>query len=315
MKKNYSDNPILYRAQCKKCLSFLSNPFEYDYNQDKEDQEIKVERYKGDNINYHAENNFSNKGKIMYSFIYCLKCQEKVGYWLSQASIKEKENINYIFFFSKCINMIIYEKNNVSEEQDRKFKQEEIFYQSNYLSKELIEYAKEHIDNFIKNVEKFEAERHEAELCYKSFDRRIITLKKFFILSVKERKKSFSLGIDFSKEEISSAKKRNKTWNNKNEKENENKDDENIYDTKSNGKKNNNIINDDKKDNLNEEDNENGGEIIRSNKNPGSDIYLEKKTKMNNKELSFNSKNNNKEPSLNIKNNNKKNNKNKRKRK
>ena len=62
------------------------------------------ERYKGDNINYHAENNFSNKGKIMYSFIYCLKCQEKVGYWLSQASIKEKEMINYLiicYYFFK----------------------------------------------------------------------------------------------------------------------------------------------------------------------------------------------------------------------
>ena len=57
----------------------------------------------------------------------------------------------------------------------------EFFYNSNSLTKEVVEYAKDYIDNFIKNVNSLESERSEAELCYKSFDRRIIALKNLFI--------------------------------------------------------------------------------------------------------------------------------------
>ena len=322
MDDNSSNNPILYRIQCKKCLIFLSNPFEHNNNSNPKNEEIKVERFKGDNINYHGENNFLKNGKIMYSYIYCLRCQEKVGYWLSQASKKEKDNINYIFFFPAYINIVKYEKNDVTEEEDKKFQQEEIFYKTTSLTEEFIQYAKEHIENFIANVKKLEGERNEADLCYKSFDRRILTLKKFFIFSVKNqdnnKKRSYSLGINFSKEEISNAKKRNKTWKRKYDKENKEEEEDN-YDNKSNGKNNlnrNNGNNDD--DNINEDnshDNNNGGNISRSG---SSDIYIKSKIKKNvknNEESNLNSKNNNnKEPSLNIKNN-KKGNKNKRKRK
>lgn len=314
MNKNSSKNQILYRIQCKKCVSFLSNPFEYNNNTNEKNNEIKVERFKGDNINYHAENNFFQNGKIMFSYIYCLSCQEKVGYWLSQASIKEKDNINYIFFFPMNVNMIQYEKSN--EEEDRKFKQDEIFYKSTSLTPEIIQYAKEHINHFIENVKKLEKERHDADLCYKNFDRRIITLKKFFILSVKDKKRSYSLGIDFSKEEIIKAKERNKTWNKKKDKEKKDNEEEkdNDYDNISNGKNNLNIINDDANEN-NSDNSRNGGDLSRSGDNPSSDIYLKSKNNDNNdKKETLNTKNNNKEPSINTKNN-KKGNKNKRKRK
>ena len=316
---------MLYRIQCIRCFSFLSNPFEYNYQPNKIDEHIKIDRYKGDNINYHSINEYNQKGNIFYSFIYCLKCSQKVGYWISQASKKEENYINKLFFSPKFINMIKYDKNNVKDEEDRKFKQEDFFYNSKDLTKEVIQYAKEHIDNFIKNVQKFENERNEAEFCYKSFDRRIIALKNLFIKNVKDRNNAHHLGIDFSKEEIN-TKKRNKTWN-KNNNSSEDIQIEEYYDNKSNGKKNVNIIHyDNVEENLNgnnnileiENDNENGGETIDSNKKfSGSDIYKDddKNKKINNKEPLHNTKNNNKEPSNNSKINNKKPNKNKRKRK
>ena len=318
------NNPILYRIQCIRCFSFLSNPFEYNYQPNKIDEHIKIDRYKGDNINYHSINEYNQKGNIFYSFIYCLKCSQKVGYWISQASKKEENFINKLFFSPKFINMIKYDKNTVEEEEDKKFEQEDSFYNSNDLTKEAINYAKEHIENFIVNVQKFEKERNGAEFCYKSFDRRIITLKNLFIKNVKDRNNAYHLGIDFSKEEIN-TKKRNKTWN-----KNNNIEDiqiEEDYDNKSNGKKNVNIIHDDNvEENLNgnnnileiENENENGGgETINSNKKfSGSDIFKDDdKNKKMNKEPLHNTKNNNKEPSNNSKVNNKKPNKNKRKRK
>ena len=126
------DEPILYRTQCIGCSSFLSYPFEYDYDQ-KKMEDIKIDRYKGDNINYHSENEYNKKNSIFYSFIYCLKCGLKVGYWISQASKKEINNINKLFFFQKNIKMVKYDKSQVSEQQHRIFKQDEIFYNSNYL--------------------------------------------------------------------------------------------------------------------------------------------------------------------------------------
>ena len=324
------DEPIQYRIQCKFCFSFLSNPFEYNYDPNKIDEQIKIDRYKGDNINYHSINEYNQKGNIFYSFIFCLKCGQKVGYWVSQASKRDINNINKLFFFFYFINMIKYNKNEVTKEEDRKFKQEDIFYNSDFLTKDIIDYAKEHIDNFIENVKKFEFERNDADFCYKSFDKRIIALKNLFIRNVKDRNNAYHLGIDFSKEEIN-TKKRIRTSN-----ENNNIEEiqiEEDYDNKSNGKKNLNIIQDNninnninnniEEVNLNENNNvnENGGgvgETINSNKNfSGSDIYLDdkKSNKINSIEISNNTKNNNKEPSNNSKINNKKQNKNKNKRK
>ena len=177
MEKILKDEPILYRTQCTGCSSFLSNPFEYDYDPNKSDQQIKVDRYKGDNINYHSENEFNQKNNILYSYIYCLNCGQKIGYWISQASKKEINNINKLFFFQKKINLVKYDKSQVTEEHDRIFKQEEIFYNSEFLTNEVFQYAKEHINNFIKNVENFEKERKESEYCYRSFDRRINAIK------------------------------------------------------------------------------------------------------------------------------------------
>ena len=300
---------ILYRIQCNSCFSFLSNPFEYNYQPNKTEEHIKIDRYKGDNINYHSINEYNQKGNIFYSFIYCLKCSQKVGYWISQASKKEENYINKLFFSQKFINMINYDKNNVSKEEDIKFEQEDYFYNSNYLTKEVIKYAKEH---------------NEAEFCYKSFDRRIITLKNLFIKNVKDKNNAYHLGIDFSKEE-KNIQKRNETLN-----KNNNIEDiqiEEDYDNKSNGKKNVNIIHDDNiEENLNdnnnileiENENDNGGETINSNKKfSGSDIFIDEVKNKNiiNKEPLHNIKNNNKEPSNNSKVNNKKPNKNKRKRK
>ena len=73
---------------------------------------------------------------------------------MSQASKREEKNINQIFLFRKCINLIRYYKSSVSEEEDRKFQQEEAFYNSEYLTDEVINYSKEHIDNFINNLKK-----------------------------------------------------------------------------------------------------------------------------------------------------------------
>ena len=300
MEKISNEEPKLFRCQCKKCYSFLSYPFKYDGDETKIEQEIKISRYKGDNINYHSENNFFKKNKILYSFIFCLKCHEKVGYWISQAGIKQKENINKLFFFPQYINMIKYDKNYIKEEEDKKFKQEEFFYESKYLTKEIEEYAKEHIDNFIRNVEILEKERNDSTLCYQSFDRKILTLKNLFYTNVKDRENSYNLGIDFSKEEISNAKKRKKLWNNKDDKLEDS-------DIKSNGKKNLNNINDGNEENLNSENNnekKNEEKIINNkdlNKNPGSDIYLSNlsnisKINSNNKE-SPKINNKNKEPS------------------
>ena len=129
--------------------------------------------------------------------------------------------------------MVEYKKNEIEEEEDKKFKQEEFFYNSNSLTKEVVEYAKDYIDNFIKNVNSLESERSEAELCYKSFDRRIIALKNLFIKNVKDRENAYHLGIDFSKEDIGDTN--NKSLNGKIMKE----DIENIgdNDNKSNGNK------------------------------------------------------------------------------
>ena len=302
------DEPKLYRTQCIGCSSFLSYPFQYDYDS-KSKEDIKVDRFKGDNINYHSENEYNKKNNIFYSFIYCLKCGLKVGYWISQASKREINNINKLFFFQKNIKMIKYDKSQVTEEQHRIFKQDEVFYNSNFLTKKVVDYAKEHIDNFIQNVEKFESERKEAEYCYRSFDRKIITLKNYFIKAVKDNKNTYHLGIDFSKDEKQSQKRRNKTWNNKDDKQEVSEDrDEDEYEKKSNGKNNLNIFQDD-----HAEENLNGGKIKNNlSEHSGSDIYLENKNKKNRAE-STNNNRKNKEPS---KIRNKKNsNKNKRKRK
>ena len=278
--------------------------------------QIKIPRYKGDNLNYHAENDFNNSGKILYSFIYCLTCHEKVGYWMSQASKREEKNINQIFLFRKCVNLIKYNKNSVSEEEDRKFKQEEAFYNSQYLTDEVINYAKEHIDNFLKNLKKLEEQRAEARHCYDSIDRNILYLKDLFVKIIQgEQKEPLKLDFNFSKEEISNAKIRNRLRI-KNYEKNKNEEEE---DSKSNGKKINkneeeiaqngqNIINNEEVNNGNiiQDDNsndKNGGDnedIDDLSNNLKSDIYIEDKIKQ---------KNNNKEPSKNIKKNNKKNNK------
>ena len=149
MEKMDLDEPLMYRVQCVKCNIFLSMPFKLTAESMEVKDQIKIPRYKGDNLNYHAENDFNNSGKILYSFIYCLTCHEKVGYWMSQASKREEKNINQIFLFRKCVNLIKYDKNSVSEEEDRRFKQEETFYNSQYLTDEVINYAKEHTLLFI----------------------------------------------------------------------------------------------------------------------------------------------------------------------
>ena len=100
------DEPILNRVQCIKCSTFLSLPFLLTTEQTENKDEIKIPRYKGDNINYLAENDYLKQAKVLYSFIYCLKCREKVGYWMSQSSKREEKNINQIFFFKRCVNLI-----------------------------------------------------------------------------------------------------------------------------------------------------------------------------------------------------------------
>ena len=305
------DEPISFRIQCVKCNSYLSYPFKLSSETTKNKDEIKIPRYKGDNINYHAQNDYNSGNKILYSFIYCLKCHEKVGYWMSQASIKAKDNINHIFFFKKCVNLIKYDEKKVTEEEDRKFKQEEIFYNSQFLTNDVINYAKEHIDNFIKNVEIFEKQRTEIKHCHDCFDRNIVALKELFVKMIKEEgKNKLKLNIDFSSQEISDAQKRNKLRIKKLEK-NIQKQDE---DSKSNGQKINikneveengqNIIENNNNDNNNgfnnQEDNGvhknglNSDEISELGNNLKSDIYLDDKLKQ---------KNNNKEPSKNIKKN------------
>ena len=304
-----------YRLQCVRCKSFISYPFQLKSDTIVSKDEIKIPRYKGDNLNYHAQNDYNSGNKILYSFIYCLKCHEKVGYWMSMASIRLKDNINHIFCFRKCINMIKYEKKDVTEEEDRKFQQEEIFYNSQYLTDDVINYAKEHIDNFIKNVKLFEEQRNIIKLCHDGIERKIVTLKEFVVKAIKNEGKNdkYKLGIDFSKEEITQAQKRNRVRINKYEKEEVQKEE----DSKSNGIKNNvqdnieqngqNIINEEiKNDNRNNQDgngiNKNGGESVEMNElsnNYKSDIYLDDKIKQKN----------NKEPSKNIQ----KNKKNKRK--
>ena len=315
MEKMDLDDPILYRIQCVKCNTLLSNPFKLSAESMKIKDQIKIPRYKGDNINYHAQNDFNKSGKILYSFIFCLKCHERVGYWMSQASKREENNINQIFFWRKCINLIRYYKNSVSDEEDKKFKQEEAFYNSQFLTQEVIDYAKEHIDNFIKNVEIFEKQRAEARHCYDSFDRNILTLKELFVKIIESDKKGqIKLGIDFSKEEISDAKFRNKLRI-KNYERNKNDQEE---DSKSNGRKidiNDNEIEQNGQNVINNEDinngniNQNGNGIDKNgadssdmdeiNNNLKSDIYMDDKIKQKN----------NKEPSKNVKKNNKKNNK------
>jgi hypothetical protein len=293
-----NDELILYRTQCKNCLAFLSNPFKYNYNPNKK-EEIKVDRFIGDNINYHSDNEYNNKNNIVYSFIHCIKCSQKVGYWIIQASKNDMNNINKLFFFPKCVNMVKYDKTQVTEEQHRKFKQEEIFYNSTSLTQDVIDYAKEHIDNFIKNIQKLEKERKDAEFCYNNFDRKIISIKNFFIKNMQDKENAIHLNIDFSKDDEPKTKKGKIIVIDSKKEINKSKDN---FDDKSNGKNNLNADN----NNINE----NGGEKINNlNVYSGSDIYLDKK---NNKEPSF-SKKNNKEPSNNSKIDNNKKNKRKRK--
>ena len=312
------DEPILNRIQCIRCSTFLSLPFLLTADSMVSKDQIKLSRYKGDNINYHSKNDFNNSGKILYSFIHCLKCSEKVGYWMSQASIKQKENINHIFFFTKCVNVVRYNKGNVSEEEDKKFKQEEAFYNSQFLTNEVFNYAKMHIDNFLNNLKKFEIQRTEAKHCYDSFNRNILTLKDLFGKIIQSGKKNnFKLDIDFSKEEISGAQLRNKiraktfekySNNNLNEedsKSNGRKIDENEEIIEENGKNGINGINNNGMNNGNDNNiidnrlNNNGGDEINMNElsnNLKSDIYLDEKQRQKN----------NKEPSKNVKKKNKK---------
>ena len=294
------EEPELFRIKCKNCLLFLSYPFKPDFDTENNNEDIKLPRYKGDNINYYAENNFFKRNKILFSYIFCLRCHEEVGYWISQASIKQKENINHLFFSQKHITLEKYDKKDVTEEEDKKFKQEEIFYNSHFLTKEVEEFAKEHIDNFIRNVEILEKERKDSKLCYQNFDRKILTLKKLFIFNMKDRENAYYLGIDFSKEDNSNEKRRNKSWNacHKNDKR---EDSNNIK----NEKKDLNIKNDDGKNSINE-DNYNNGKGNKKNistDNNSSDIYLSHLSKESRKETLKN--NNNKEPTK-IKGNNRK---------
>lgn len=300
------DEPILQRIKCIKCQTYLSIPFKLTAETIEQPNEIKIHRYKGDNINYHADNDYNKVGKILYSFIFCLKCHEKVGYWMSQASKKEEKNINQIFFWRRCVVLERYYKRNVSEEEDKKYKQEEAFYNSQFLTQEVIDYAKEHIDNFIKNVELFEKQRAEARHCYDSFDRNIIYLKELFVKIIQRDKKTpINLGIDFSKQEITDAEKRNKLRLKNIERYKDFQEDE---DSKSNGK--NNIINNNIEENgqniinnneINNESNNmngnglnlNGGDNVEMNdfsNDMKSDIFLEDKIKQNNKEPSKNIK-------------------------
>ena len=48
------EEPITYRIQCVECKTFLSNPFKLKSDSIIENGDIKIERYKGDNLNYHA---------------------------------------------------------------------------------------------------------------------------------------------------------------------------------------------------------------------------------------------------------------------
>ena len=243
---------------------------------------------------------------------------------MSQASLREKNNINHIFFFRRCINLIQYDKNSVTEEEDKKFQQEEVFYNSEFLTNDVINYAKAHIDNFIKNVKIFEQQRTEAKHCYDSFDRKITTLKELFVKIIKDPgKDKLNLGIDFSKQEISEARLRNKLRLKKyerekqekekkqenvekenkkeiGEKEEEEKKEEQDEDSKSNGKKIDieengqnidNNINADNNEDINRQ-NQNGGtnyDIIEISNNIKSDIYIDVEIKpKNNKEPSKN---------------------------
>lgn len=291
------DEPILYRVQCIKCKTYLSNPFKMNNDYKSSQKEIRVERYKGDNINYHSNNDYNQGGKILYSFIYCLKCSEKVGYWMSQASIKEKNNINHIFFFRKCILLLKYDKNSVSEEEDRKFEQEEIFYNSKYLKKDIIDYAKEHINNFIENVEKLEKQRTEARFCYERYEKKILKLKEFFSDQLKYKgKTTLKLGIDFTKDEIIKAEKRNKLRLKKIDKYEE-KDEEDDDDDKSNGI---NINNGENGNRINGIDNINNNNDNELNKNGGNIVEMNNNINDNESEITIGEnykKKNNKEPS------------------
>ena len=185
---------------------------------------------------------------------------------MSQASKREEKNINQIFLFRKCINLIRYYKNSVYEEEDRKFQQEEAFYNSEYLTDEVINYAKEHIDNFINNLKKLVERREEARHCYDSIDGNILYLKDLFVKIMQgEIKEPIKLDFNSSKEETSDAKKRNRLriknyQSNKNEQEEDSKSEErkvnkNEEETEQNGQ--NIIINEEVNNNINQDDNGN----------------------------------------------------------
>ena len=292
------DEPIMFRIQCVKCNVFLSMPFKLTAESNEVKGQIKIPRYKGDNLNYHIEEDLNNSGKILYSFIFCLSCHEKVGYWMSQASKREEKNINQIFLFRKCINLIRYYKNSVSEEEDRKFQQEEAFYNSEYLTDEVINYAKEHIDNFINNLKKLVERREEARHCYDSIDGNILYLKDLFVKIMQgEIKEPIKLDFNSSKEETSDAKKRNRLRiknyeSNKNEQEEDSKSEErkvnkNEEETEQNGQNiinneqlnNNNIINQD--DNGNDKNGEDIENIDDLGNNLKSDIHINEKIDIN----------------------------------
>ena len=221
---------------------------------------------------------------------------------MSQASKREEKNINKIFLFRKCINLIRYSKNSVSEEEDRRFKQEEAFYNSEYLTDEVINNAKEHIDNFINNLKKLEEQRTEARHCYDSIDRDIFYLKDLFVKIIQgEIKEPIKLDFNSSKEKTSDSKIRNRLRiknyeRNKNEQEEDSKSEgrkvnKNEEETLQNGqniinneKVNNNIINpDDNVDDKKGGDNEDFDDLSNNLK---SDIHTDEKIKQKNIEQS-----------------------------
>ena len=172
------------------------------------------------------------------------------------------------------------------------------FYNSEYLTDEVINYAKEHIDNFINNLKKLVERREEARHCYDSIDGNILYLKDLFVKIMQgEIKEPIKLDFNSSKEETSDAKKRNRLRiknyeSNKNEQEEDSKSEErkvnkNEEETEQNGQNiinneqlnNNNIINQD--DNGNDKNGEDIENIDDLGNNLKSDIHINEKIDIN----------------------------------
>lgn len=201
MNKIIIDDPILYRTQCKKCSSILSLPFEYDYDEAIKG-DIKVDKFKGHNIFYSSITICKENQDFFESFAFCVKCREKIGYLVPKAVIFQVKYTNKLFFFQKKVNLIKYEITEENKDEYELLRNQDKFYNSKYLSKEAVNYAKENIDKCLQNIQKYKKTKKEIETSLSNINKKIKIIKDLFAWNLTEKDNANHLGLEIQNNQV-----------------------------------------------------------------------------------------------------------------